>query len=136
MPESFPLIDKFISAKGKSRVAKFDYEGIKSMQPVGSYAAGRSPYGVHDMAGNVMEWCVDWYDSQLLTKLGNGQRLQSAEGKFRSMRGGSWMRALDDQRCAVRNGSDPKQKYTTVGFRCVMDFEDAIRLGLRRGDDK
>ena len=136
LPESFPLIDKFISAKGKSRVAKFDYEGIKSMQPVGSYAAGRSPYGVHDMAGNVMEWCVDWYDSQLLTKLGNGQRLQSAEGKFRSMRGGSWMRALDDQRCAVRNGSDPKQKYTTVGFRCVMDFEDAIWLGLRRGDDK
>jgi len=46
------------------------------------------------------------------------------------------MRALDDQRCAVRNGSDPKQKYTTVGFRCVMDFEDATRLGLRRGDDK
>lgn len=136
LPESFPLIDKFISAKGKSRAAKFDYEGLKGIQPVGSYATGKSPYGVHDMSGNVMEWCVDWYDSQLLVKLGDEQRLQNAEGEFRSIRGGSWMRALDDQRCAVRSGSGPKQKYTTVGFRCVMDFEDAIRLGLRQGDEK
>ena len=36
--------------------------GEKTLMPVGSYEAGKSPYGLYDMAGNVWEWVNDWYD--------------------------------------------------------------------------
>jgi formylglycine-generating enzyme required for sulfatase activity len=38
------------------------WQGEKTLMPVGSYEAGRSPYGAYDMAGNVWEWVADWYD--------------------------------------------------------------------------
>ncbi len=36
--------------------------------PVGSYEAGKSPYGVYDVVGNVWEWVNDWYDAVCTTK--------------------------------------------------------------------
>jgi formylglycine-generating enzyme required for sulfatase activity len=41
---------------------------LKSTEPVGSYPAGASPYGAMDMAGNVFEWCADWYDPNYYKK--------------------------------------------------------------------
>ncbi|MER3423189.1 MAG: formylglycine-generating enzyme family protein, partial [Nitrospiraceae bacterium] len=38
------------------------WQGEKTLMPVGSYEAGKSPYGAYDMAGNVWEWVADWYD--------------------------------------------------------------------------
>ena len=40
--------------------------GEKTLMPVGSYEAGKSPFGAYDMAGNVWEWVNDWYDATLL----------------------------------------------------------------------
>ena len=42
--------------------------GEKTLMPVGSYEAGKSPYGLYDMAGNVWEWVNDWYDAQYYEK--------------------------------------------------------------------
>src|SRR5262245_30976232 len=38
-------------------------DGFRSTAPVGSYEAGKSPYGAYDMVGNVWEWVADWYDA-------------------------------------------------------------------------
>jgi sulfatase modifying factor 1 len=42
--------------------------GEKTLMPVGSYEAGKSPFGAYDMAGNVWEWVNDWYDAHYYEK--------------------------------------------------------------------
>ncbi|MBP96488.1 hypothetical protein CMK18_11100 [Candidatus Poribacteria bacterium] len=121
---------------------------LKHLQPVGSYPEGRSPYGIHDMAGNAMEWCANWYDPKLLTRIKSDSQITNYQGTYRSVRGGSWMRPLDDQRASARDACPPSgylsvkeknekgktQTYSwpivAIGFRCAMDIDDAKRMGL------
>ena len=48
-------------------------DGYRSTAPVGSYEAGKSPYGAYDMAGNVWEWVADWYDATVLSTQSGAQ---------------------------------------------------------------
>lgn len=96
--------------------------GPKRTQPVGSYPAGASPYGCMDMAGNVIEWCADWYakdyDSNAPVKNPSGP----ADGIFRVMRGGTWHFSFEgDFRSFYRFPSniDPTNRTDDLGFRCT-----------------
>jgi len=118
--------------------------------PVGSFPQDASPYGCHDMAGNVWEWVADWYDedygasSESLhdprgpTGLPDGQLpapsadtdlLRTAEqgrepNTRKVVRGGGWSggeaQARFNARCSRRFWSNPNYWHLDVGFRCAI----------------
>ena len=90
-------------------------------KPVGSYPAGASSYGCLDMAGNVKEWCMDWYDADYYQHSPANNPTGPATGTFRVMRGGSWDQYDGLVRSTYRyfNGGYPDNAYVTIGFRCV-----------------
>ena len=89
---------------------------------VGSYASGASPYGVHDMAGNVWEWVQDWYDPGFYRKdtmLTNPRG--PAVGGEKVLRGGSWWeRDPAAARVTARHHQPPERTHNNVGFRCAL----------------
>jgi formylglycine-generating enzyme required for sulfatase activity len=88
---------------------------------VGSHPAGKSPWGVQDMAGGVWEWCRDgWQGSfaKMMTKVVNPCHLPGS-GAPRVVRGGSWRDNPRDLRCARRYGDHPVSRGPDLGFRVV-----------------
>jgi formylglycine-generating enzyme required for sulfatase activity len=95
---------------------------------VGSYRAGVSPYGAHDMAGNVWEWVADWYDENYYKNSPpenpTGPKDEEAKGYFKVGRGGSWwsygyFAGLVAARATRRTAFDPVTSSDDRGFRCV-----------------
>jgi formylglycine-generating enzyme required for sulfatase activity len=75
--------------------------------PVGFFTAGASYYGVYDMAGNVWEWCNDWYGSAYYSDPGaNNNPPGPATGSYRVVRGGSFGVSERFCRSANRNNNN------------------------------
>ena len=81
--------------------------------PVGSFRP--NGYGLHDMAGNVWEWCEDRYYEDNELELTNWK----AGKEYRVLRGGSWLNLPDILRAALRDDDSPTGTNDYVGFRCV-----------------
>lgn len=116
--QEYPWGNEYTGKKANTNDA-----GIGGTAPVGSFAAGVSPYGVHDMAGNVWEWVQDWYKPYL----GNTTFQHPALGeKNKVIRGMSWggtgHYALPHfYRAAYRFYAFPESSSPDVGFRCAKD---------------
>jgi formylglycine-generating enzyme required for sulfatase activity len=91
-----------------------------STAPVQDFPQGRSPYGMHHMAGNVWEWCEDWFHPEAYQAYRAGDLTPPGEGTARVLRGGSWKSMTPARfRCANRYFCVPAPRYGTIGFRCA-----------------
>jgi formylglycine-generating enzyme required for sulfatase activity len=95
--------------------------GEKTLMPVGSYEAGKSPYGVYDMAGNVWEWVNDWYDARYYEKSPSKNPNGPQEGTKKVIRGAGWQNETPTVRIFTRVDSDPTNRDESTGFRCAAD---------------
>jgi formylglycine-generating enzyme required for sulfatase activity len=89
--------------------------------PVMSYPP--NSLGLYDMAGNVYEWCQDWYaynyyDSSAIEP---DSPLGPPQGVYRVLRGGCWKSLKEDLRCSHRHRNNPGAVNSTYGFRCAAD---------------
>ncbi|MCB9305343.1 MAG: SUMF1/EgtB/PvdO family nonheme iron enzyme [Lewinellaceae bacterium] len=82
--------------------------------PVGSLNSPNA-LGLHDMSGNVWEWCSDWFDTYSSGAQTNPTG--PASGSHRVLRGGSWGNGAHSARVAVRSGLRPDDRLGNVGFR-------------------
>ena len=90
---------------------------------VGSYAP--NDWGLYDTAGNVWEWCLDWYEDNINANGGKvnidpampANTLSGVSGANRVRRGGGWDFAAGICRPAYRNDSTPSIRYLNFGFR-------------------
>jgi formylglycine-generating enzyme required for sulfatase activity len=96
------------------------YHGRGSL-PVGTFPKGASPYGCMDMAGNVWEWCADWYNNHYYADSPCFNPFGPDGGEERVLRGGSWSYSDPDFfRCSKRHSYVSAGCGGSFGFRCAF----------------
>ena len=98
---------------------------IPILTAVDSHEAGKSPYGLHHMAGNAAEWVEDWFGSDYYASMPKRNPSGPTSGRYKSVRGGSWKSHPVMLRTATRGGSSPDQRTATIGFRCAKSSTSA-----------
>ena len=83
---------------------------------------GASPYGAYDMAGNLMEWCQDWYGRNYYSVSPRKNPQGPKAGSFRVLRGGAFFFEPQDARSYARSTGWPSlQSFRMIGFRAARD---------------
>jgi formylglycine-generating enzyme required for sulfatase activity len=96
-------------------------DGYPESSPVGAFPLGASPFGIEDMAGNVWEWCLDYYEIYR-----PGPKVNSrgpTGGTKRVHRGGSWKSRFSSLRTTVRSSNVPGFSCNDLGFRVVCECD-------------
>jgi|GEM_PF-1513208 len=97
-------------------------DGFKYTAPVDSFHQGESTYGLLNVAGNVWEWCNDWYDRDYYKKDPPQKNpMGPRSGTNRVLRGGGWGDSVGGIRCASRGVAGPSGRSSDVGFRLCQE---------------
>jgi iron(II)-dependent oxidoreductase len=80
---------------------------------VGLYPLGATAAGVHDLHGNIWEWCLNELSDDSV------HRVDYASEGARVVRGGSWLVARSFARSNFRGWDDPELRYPALGFRLL-----------------
>jgi formylglycine-generating enzyme required for sulfatase activity len=96
-------------------------DGFPESSPVGAFPNGASPFGFQDMAGNVWEWCLDYYEAYRGAPRINPRGPTS--GAKRVYRGGSWKSRFNSLRTTTRGSNVPNFSCNDLGFRIACECE-------------
>ncbi len=109
-------------APGLAMFGQYHVHEIPIVASVESGEQGRSPYGLHHMAGNAAEWVDDWFGIDYYATMPERNPQGAKPGRYKVVRGGSWRSAPVLLRTATRSGASPKQRAATIGFRCAKSI--------------
>jgi formylglycine-generating enzyme required for sulfatase activity len=108
---------------------QYNWSGSYGEGPKGEYRKATTPvdqfeganaFGLHDMHGNVWEWCQDhWHESYQNAPTDGSAWLEGGNSSSRVLRGGSWDDSPSNCRSAFRNDLNADFRYFNVGFRVV-----------------
>jgi formylglycine-generating enzyme required for sulfatase activity len=93
---------------------------------VGSFPAGKGPFGTLDQAGNVWEWCRDAWDEKDYARRTRSAGetvapvMKGDEGSTRVLRGGGWVYPSGNLRAAFRSWLPARYRYDFIGFRVAV----------------
>lgn len=102
----------------EKRLGKFSWFGGNSSgepQPAGRKKP--NAWGLHDMHGNMYEWCWDWFGPY--SKAATSDPVGPPEGQDRVVRGGAFNYTPKFLRSAFRNSFPPENRFRFIGFRCA-----------------
>ncbi len=95
-------------------------DGYVFTSPVGLFAPNK--FGIHDLNGNVLEWCSDWY-SEKNPNTEQKNPVGPATGNYKVIRGASWNRSGKYMSASYRTFYNIKVRFDFLGFRCAKDAE-------------
>jgi formylglycine-generating enzyme required for sulfatase activity len=96
-------------------------DGFAETSPVGAFPRGASPFGIEDMAGNVWEWCLDFFAPYLGKDRVNPR--SGTSGSRRVYRGGSWKSRASNLRATARGYNVSDYSSNDVGFRVICECD-------------
>ena len=119
------------AARGGLEGADYPWGDDKALPEKARHATGDGPgpveqhppnaFGLYDMAGNVSEWCSDWFERTYYERSPAENPQGPGDGIYRIIRGGAWSDGPRRITVFFRNWVRPNQRTPNLGFRCVKD---------------
>jgi formylglycine-generating enzyme required for sulfatase activity len=113
-------------------------ELINRTTAVGAYPMGVTPEGIFDLAGNIWEWCLDWYNDKYYAECKKRGMARDPggpkSGEYRVLRGGAYWSDVNDLRAARRYRYDPDLWNDFGGFRVVWSAESRSPAEFRHAN--